>query len=927
MSDARTGQSSSWLAWGQGWNFATIPKRQSHKGMVMKTRITLLLTFALSLVLISTGRGQDAPPEIELKVITEPPPEQAAGDTQVGVISTPYEVPDDFWTHGTVGDLLMRNDFAGFTFGAVPEGGGDKNRARPGSILDIFPALSSPEGIQLFQPSTDHRTGGRTVYASAMEHSTAPDGSARVAVYGEDKRNANVAVDTIYEMQKGWPGVLATTTVTNDSDETRTLVMLGDYIGFGASVPFVSGQGWMREGGVIENCEFIFTRFEDTYTMFMPLEGLFEFRYSRNFGTLVYERNVKLEPGESRTYQRWIVTELADPGKLYSFVVQQRGLENFGYLAGRIQERVRLPDGRIMESDVVGDAEVRVNVVRRPDLPREYLQKPYVYTVTDASGNFQVSLPPGEYSVAATTSARRYQPSNVAIKVEGGGQIAAADLPVSKASTLSYEIRDSESGALLPGKLSFLPLRGTDPINLGPPAGLESGGSVYTLTGRGAIEVPAGNYRVIASHGNEFHMEEQRVRIETAQAASVSFEMRRAFNPEGWISADPGVMTRFSPHSRISPEDRVISAVAEGLDWIVTADLNHVTNLQPVVERLGVASQILASPGIRIPSTKGYPRGEYILFPTDLCSAGMETDLSAIFRAGTPRQAIDRMRSICPNAVIMANRPIFPLVGMMTVQGYDFSDEVMPEGDLVADVDAYQIWEGKRMPVIGQAMRSYYRLVSRGFTTTPIANSLSAGTFNEEPGYPRIYIPSKTRDPRKFNVEEFARAIKEGSVQITNGPFINMKVNGAPMGSLVTDTDKTVELELEVYTPNWASVADIQINLNGNFVRKFILPAGSTDPEAGKVFPRKEEDKVLKLQVFKDSILDVIVRGDPALYQDPVNPLAMPTREQSIAQGQTSFALSAPIFIDVDGNGVLDLDPSDFMATEPEEEQPSVPPF
>ncbi len=870
----------------------------------------------------------DAPPEVQLEVIQRPSLERTAGPSKAYILEDLLEIPNDYWAHGTYGDVMLRNDLAALVFGAIPEEGEPANQMRQGSVLDIFTSPSAPENFHLFQPTTNYEGQGRTVLATAIDYWEEEDGGAAyVAVFGEHTQNTDISVDTTFEMRRSWPGARASTTITNNGDEEVTLPILGDYAGWGAMGVFMAGSGWASRAGLLPDAEFVFGRLYDSHIMFAPPEGLMDVQHQGRHSVLIYDREVTLAPGESREYERWVLTTQRDPGKLFSFVNERKqSEERYGIMAGRVQERLALEDGGFLDSAMVPDSEVRIAVIRRPDLPRDYVNRPYIYTMTDQNGNFQISLPPGEYTASPAHPARLFNPSDTAIRVRSG-QVTAVDQAVSGANTFVFEVVDAETGEPMPAKLSFLPLRDTQEPDLGPPGSLRSRNVVYTRSGTGLVELPPGNYRVIASHGNEYHMEEKRVQVRSIRAEKTRFEMRRAFEPEGWVPADIGVMTGASPHSRISLEDRVVTALAEGLKWIVTTDAMEVTDLQPVIEEMGFANRLLASPGVRFTSTAYRNTGEYTLFPLELCGDVSELDIERAKSAETPAEAMELLRSICPEAVLTASRPVFPQVGMLTLQGYDPRTGEFPEGDdLVADVDAFQIWEGKRQGVIPQSLEAYYSLLSRGNLVTPVAYSLSAGTFNEEPGYPRLYIPSDTRDPRELDPAHLARQIKEGRAMITNGPFIDLRVNGEPMGSTVTAEDGYVEVEFSVYTPNWADVGNITVNLNGNFVRKFIIPSGSVDKERGRVYPTSEDKEMerFRLTVREDSILTIVVEGDHALPQDPVNPFMLLTEDQQPVQGQRSFAVSAPVFIDADGSGTVDLRFPDPREVEPEE---YVPPF
>ncbi|MEO8376933.1 MAG: hypothetical protein ABI579_04615, partial [Candidatus Sumerlaeota bacterium] len=345
-------------------------------------------------------------------------------------------------------------------------------------------------------------------------------------------------------------------------------------------------------------------------------------------------------------------------------------------------------------------------------------------------------------------------------------------------------------------------------------------------------------------------------------------------------------------------------------DWIVTADPGEPTDLQPIIEEMGVSSQLRASKGFRLVSTKDKHVGEYLLFPLESCSAGTNPDFSKAVAATNSKDAIAALRALCPNSVLVAHRPIFPQIGLMTIEGYNpatrtFADDKEP----AFDIDAMQVWEGKREAIVEDSIQAWMQIAARHDAITPVAYSLSGGTYNEEIGYPRMYIRSSQSDPKKLDLDELSRNIKQSKVLITNGPFMDVKVNGAELGEIVTAKDKSIDIDLKVYTPNWANVSGITIDMNGALSRKIMLPAGSVDAESGQVYPNpkghRPEDEHIKLPVTKDCILTITVEGDQSLPQDPVNPFFLPVRDPNAVRGQYSYAFCQPVFVDADGDGVV----------------------
>src|SRR5690606_9406315 len=98
---------------------------------------------------------------------------------------------------------------------------------------------------------------------------------------------------------------------------------------------------------------------------------------------------------------------------------------------------------------------------------------------------------------------------------------------------------------------------------------------------------------------------------------------------------------------------------------------------------------------------------------------------------------------------------------------------MLPKPDFRVDVDAFQIWEGKRQGLVNDDYMTYHMLLRAGNRLAAFGNTNSQGTWMAEPGYPRVYIKSSTDDISKLDPEELALNIKKGMVSVTNGPFVN----------------------------------------------------------------------------------------------------------------------------------------------------------
>lgn len=837
-------------------------------------------------------------------------------------------VPDSFWAHGGFGDTVLRNDYVTFIFGRLPKDGEEPNPQRNGMLLDIYPNPRTEEVFWLTTP-IESRGAALTIRANTIE--TGEDettGAAWVIINSSSTVNPALAYRTEYRLEQGSLGAKVTTTVTNNGDAAVRIDALGDYVNWGAMGAFLPSLGWYQSGNAEIEAEFIFGRYFDIYTLFMTDTGLMKVIHGATESRLLYRENLVLEPGQTESTTRWFMTELDRPAGAYGEVIRRRPNTKYGVLAGRVIERAQTSTGQVVMRDIVPNADLGVRVVKRPDLPSTYTSKFYLVTKADELGQYSILVPPGEYSVDVITPTREFAGGTHGIIVNEN-RVSATDHGVGPAATMVYEVVDSETKQHIPAKITMIPLRGTNPPIIGKLGTLTSEDTIYSLSGRGFMEVPRGNYRLVAAHGPEYDTTEVRASFRPNETTTVRFELRRAFEPEGWIAADLAVRTDATQDSRVTPETRIATAIIEGLQWIGTADFGKITDLQPKIEELGLKNQLRASAGYRSSSERLPLQGDFLLFPAEKFPNGVETDFAALTATATnPSEYLRALRAAAPDAILVAMRPFFPEIGYLTLLGGSESNAFMPESEFSTDFDAFQIWDGKRQAIFSAGHVIFHELRSRGLRPAMFAATGSGGTWNAEVGYPRLYIQSSTREPAKLNVDELLQNIRDGKVMVSNGPFLELVGNGLPTGSTINPDERNrVNLDLKVWSPNFAKVTAITVYVNGRMSRQVMLTDSATMDRGGLVFPAKEGDKdsLKDLRVFTDSVIEVVVESDPSIVMNPVNPSVIPSRDANIPQGQRTLAISGPIYVDADGDGVLNLPTA--MMQKPAAPQDQEPPF
>jgi len=879
--------------------------RAAFLGSVLFTVFTSTQTFSQNQVIPQEEVG-------ELTIESASPVEYS--DSRVFRLTDLEDVPRDVWVSGQLGDYRLENDLALFQVKMAPKEikRDDPNLPYYGIILDVATGSDSTENFQGIGPSIGS-VGKISLVTESIRTRQNPDGSASVIVNSRDFFNDFIVAETEYRMPKDMPGVLAVTTLRNDSNsETVEGVIPSDFVQWGGMVPWIPGVGFAAQPNIYQDVEFTFAKQYDQTIMVAPEIGNMTIVYpARETTGLNYGPKQPLAPGETRTWRRWILVSDKDPAFLFSNVLQKRENQPTGVLVGRLIEREQTADGTLIEKGPAYNEEVFITPFDRKDFETEaekaVLTKPYIIAQTNELGSFETVLPVGKYRVIPAPKSR-FAPMPQTLTTIEEDEIVGVDYGVSKSSALKYEIVD-ENGQRIPGKISIEPLRNTDDVYLGAPGQIRAGNAVLSPYGAGIVNIPPGNYRVTASRGIEYHTDEKRITVREIQEVEQQFVLKKAFDTPGWVGADIGVRTDATESSRVDARTRISSAVAEGVEWLVTGDSNTATNLEPVVSELGLGKFLKTSVGYRHPGESSPFLGDFLLFPVEVCGNPESLDYSSIQSATTSEALLSSMRSLCPEAAILLSRPIWPGNGYLSLNGYDAVNKTFEDDDFVTNFDAIELWEGKRQGLFKASYGAYHTLAQKGIRLTAFGQSNSFSTLYQEVGYPRVYIKSSEDDPINISPEELAENIKNRIVSVTNGPFIEFTANGQEMGSLITDTDGRVDVDVTVKAANWVKINSLSINLNGRFVRRILLNNATAD-ENGIVFPNKDADNQSDIFVRpkSDAILDIIVEGTSDVNMDPVNPFRALINSEDINQGQYPLAISAPIFIDADGDGKVTIE-------------------
>jgi hypothetical protein len=569
------------------------------------------------------------------------------------------------------------------------------------------------------------------------------------------------------------------------------------------------------------------------------------------------------------TVTRWLVVGAAPDAALAEEIARRRG-------AGW----VRL-EGQLLEERTVTPV-VGAEVVLSDHNDRA------VALATSTVAGYALMAPPGDYVVAAEAPGRRGG-LRLEVSLRPSAAATTMDVLVTRPGDFSFEV--TEGGRPSPARLTFLGVPPTRTPHLGPPYAAPGGNVALTADGRGRLALAPGRYRVVASRGPAFTVDERDLTVEPGVPAQAAFELRRAVELPGMLCADLHQHAAPSFDSMVSLTDRALTNLAEGLDLLVATDHNAVADYAAALSRLGAARSLVAVPGTEA-SREGL--GQWAAYPLPLGGslrhgAPEVSDKNAhqIVAALRGTEVSDGETARAPDRIVQLDRPRDPALGYFNAVGLDPRGGPLPK-DWEGGFDALEVFSSKDISGADAPLADWFSLLNRGLGYVGVGGSDSHLVWGEEVGYPRTCVTVGEAEAAHPSAEVLVAALKRRrEVLITNGPFVRMSVGGHAVGQLAPAPRGRARLDLEVLAAPWVDVRHLEVFVNGGRRGKPIeIPAGRG--------PLRWKGAV-DLRIDRDSYVVVTVRGDTSLEPVLSHPEGSPA--------PLPLAITNPIFLDRDGDG------------------------
>ncbi len=489
----------------------------------------------------------------------------------------------------------------------------------------------------------------------------------------------------------------------------------------------------------------------------------------------------------------------------------------------------------------------------------------------NASGEYSLSLPPGDYEIRANMEGYRYPeggPSQLAI---AAGEQNTLDFDMPASGQLEVTVIDEVGPG--PAKVQLVGFDPSPPLD-NPVAGGSGGvfgdnnadnlpygvAQVFFIDRNGASEkitIEPGDYQLVVSRGPRYSVFKQDVTITPGQVTTVQAEIVKVLETEGFVHGDFHVHSIDSPDAEVTREERVTVMLAEGMDFFTPSDHGVRSDFLPTLQKMGVEDLIGVAAssetttfdyghfnswpvsvdpdsisggsfdwGGAAPAGMDFPAyGNYNLPPADIIS-GLKADpmdnLVQINHIGShfgpSGLAIDTGMTPPKSSADLAGKRLDPTLG----NGFD-------DG-----FDALEVWIGTngRNAILnefrGRNAGDWFNLINQGLIKIGIANSDTHDRrFTRTSA--RTLIASDITDVSALSssAEVLAAAVLAGKAVATNAPFLMLQADGEYQGAaqraslmidhettIPTDSGSDVLLTATVATPAWAAVDTLEFYIN-----------------------------------------------------------------------------------------------------------------
>jgi len=459
-------------------------------------------------------------------------------------------------------------------------------------------------------------------------------------------------------------------------------------------------------------------------------------------------------------------------------------------------------------------------------------------------------------------------------------------------------LRD-RTGAHVPGKVTFVGLDPTRTPYFRPHDPVRSGrywesfkNSCFPAAEGTEVDLPAGTYLVAASRGPAFTLDQRTITVRGGFRLDLELTIDRVLDTRGLLSVDPHLHTLESDGA-VTVAERVRSLVAEGVEVAIATDHNRLTDYRPAVKALGFEGELETVIGneVTVPDLMDF--NTYPVAPRAGAPEGGALDP----RFGEAGPAFRAARDRDPAALVQVNHPRGWDYDFLNIYDLETGSAASARPGFDTSFDLFEAINGPRFDAEGNtaAVRDWMHLLNRGIYRPIVGSSDSHEIDGDEPGYSRTWVAYDRPATGSFDERALVEAMRRGRSFVSNGPVVRLTLDGtAGPGDLHPAPRGQARVAVRIQTAPWVAADSVDLVVNGDVRDTWpVRPEDRRGPEW-----RRESG----LRFDRDAWIIAVVRGSRSLH--PV----VQNREAGDGPDRAPlpFAITNPIFVDVDGNGRFD---------------------
>lgn len=723
-----------------------------------------------------------------------------AGEVRVGRLKSDETGFTGVWSHCRQGDFLLTNSKVSL---CIQKEETNRYETYSGGILVDARQHSQPPGEDVLDMVFTFINFGVATGDKVEVVRDGSDGVAVLRVTGTDSDFAHLTgvlgmqtgnelgliVETEYRL---YPDTVSVemVTVIRPPGAREFRLPLGDWFAYGSrSRPWTPGAGFGVEkfampwiGAFGEGHSFGLV-YEDSATPlgFVAAQGIpyAEMRVGQ----------VEMSRDNPAVYRRW-------------FVIGDGTLDSIRLEAAALRGE-ELP-GRAVAGLVLDDAGKEVSGAEVVFRRENGAEQEWVTAVESGSeGSFEAWLEPGIYEAEISNFSGPLK-KTVEVEVLEQGDM---ELRVPQVATVKVQVREAETNRAITSRVRFVH---------------EDHGSWHDYARLGELTalVPAGTVQVIVTRGMEYDIFSTTLELEPGQVVSESVELFRGLDTEGWRGADFHQHMEPSVDSEMSVYTRMLENASQGLELAVSTDHEVVTDLQPVIDALGLGDEISTFAGLEVSPIYAH----FGLYPLEYQHDKRGRGSIPLAYREDGEVKLRRMPEIVAIARQLPSDPIVQMnharnsSGMLNHVGFD--PEVGPDAvdheDFTIDIDVIEVIN--RYPDICQIAADWSGLLNAGYRITGLGNSDSHHP-NGDAGAPRNFIRVDAL-PGEITGDMARSALRSGQVSVSSEAFIDFTDGTLPGDEVQVDGEGKATFNVRVQTPDWSRADKLFVIVNGRIVQE-----------------------------------------------------------------------------------------------------------